>query len=95
MLITAGASIDATHVTVTVRLGRGPGRAVQRVERDMLYMARQPNVLVWDTLRLAFRKAGLGEPPDAWQEFSTSVSAVARMADIIEAKLVRQREEVA
>lgn len=95
MLITAGAAIDATHVTVVVRVGPGPGKASLKIERVMLHMTRQPNVLVWDTLRLAFRKAGLGEPLGAWQEFATAVSTVARMTDIVEARLVRQREEVA
>lgn len=95
MLITAGASIDATHVTLVVRLGPGPGRSFQKIERDFLTMAKQPNVLVWDALRLAFRRAGLGEPPAIWHDFTTAVSAVARTADIVEAKLVRQREEVA
>ena len=95
MLITAGASVVATHVILVVRLGKTPHRASQRIERAMLHLARQPNVLVWDTLRLCFRSAGLGDPPGPWQEFATAVCAVARTTHVVEAKLVHQREEVA
>jgi hypothetical protein len=81
--------VDATYVVVSVR--RREKHNVQRLERELLRLHKHPNTLLWDTLRLAFQHAGIDTPP-AWQDFTASLSSVARMSDVTEARLIRQME---
>lgn len=83
-------AVDATYVTVSVR--KGDRHHTQRLERELLRLHKHPNALLWDTLRLASQRAGVETLP-AWQDFTSALSAVARMTDVTEAKLIRQMED--